>query len=97
MYSRPPLTNDQLATIAEDTKRERQAAQEAISESGKQRETAPATVAAFTPHSLASLMEVPIASGRFILHLLARIEQLEKKVAALEAPPHMQAVEKRAE
>lgn len=98
MYSRPPLTSDQLATIAEETKRERQAAQEEISERVKRLETAPApaTAANLTPHSLASLMEVPVAAGRFILHLLARIEQLEKKVAALEGPPHMQAVEKRA-
>lgn len=39
---------------------------------------------------------VPMDAAVYLVYLENRVVELEKKVAALEAPPHMQAVEKRA-
>lgn len=47
------------------------------------------------PECLASTLGLPIAAGNFLLQLVARIEELEQKVAALQGPPHLGKIEKR--
>jgi hypothetical protein len=39
---------------------------------------------------------VPTDAAVYLVYLENRVVELEKKIAALERPPHMQAVEKRA-
>jgi hypothetical protein len=56
----------------------------------KQRESA-----AKSPVSLGQRVGLPRDAAEYILKLEARIEQLERKVAALEGPAHLQKVEKR--
>lgn len=47
-------------------------------------------------YQLAHVMGVPVDAGLWLIRLSKRVEELEKKVAALEGPPHLQDVEKRA-
>lgn len=81
MAFRQPITTQQLDAIAEAARKQREAQ---------------TTAAAHSPMSLGSALGLPVAAAAYILTLLTRLEELEKKVAALEGPPHMQAVEKRA-
>lgn len=52
--------------------------------------------AAKCPVHLGQTVGLPRAAADYILRLEARIEALEKKVAALRGPPHLAAVERRA-
>jgi hypothetical protein len=47
-------------------------------------------------YQLAHTMGIPVDAGLWLVKLQKRVEELEKQVAALQGPPHMQAVEKRA-
>lgn len=45
---------------------------------------------------LAHTMGIPVDAGLWLVKLQRRVEELEKQVAALQGPPHLQEVEKRA-
>lgn len=45
---------------------------------------------------LAHSMGIPADAGLWLVQLAKRVEELEKKVAALQGPPHLQTIEKRA-
>lgn len=69
---------------------------DAIAEDARKKCEAQATAAANTPMSLGRALGLPVDAAAYILQLVARVEELEKKVAALQGPAHTQAVEKRA-
>jgi hypothetical protein len=46
--------------------------------------------------ALGRSLGVPMDAAVYLVQLENRIAELEKKVAALEGPPHLQAVERRA-
>jgi len=75
------MTGEQFDAMAEEARKKREGAGVAANR---------------TPMSLGPALGLPVAAAAYILKLLTRIEELEKKVAVLEGPPHMQAVEKRA-
>lgn len=47
-------------------------------------------------YQLAHVMGVPVDAGLWLVKLQKRVAELEKQVAALQGPPHLQEVEKRA-
>lgn len=66
-----------------------------IAENARKQREAQAKAVNLSPRALAVSIELPEAATRFILGLVKRIEALEKQVAELAGPPHLQAVEKR--
>lgn len=66
-----------------------------IAEDARKKREAQATAVNVSPRAFAQTIELPVSAASFILGLVKRIEALEKQVAELAGPPHLQAVEKR--
>lgn len=66
-----------------------------IAENARKQREAQAAAVNVSPRAFAQTIELPVSATQYILGLAARIEALEKKVAALEGPPHLSQVEKR--
>jgi hypothetical protein len=64
---------------------------DAIAEAGRKEREA----AAKNPVHLGQSVGLPRAAAEYILRLEARIEELERKVATLQGPPHVARLEKR--